>query len=196
MEILQLNYPVYQFQCDESLLQDIEKDFDKLTWMRDEHNCNTDQFHHENLFTWFHDCINQVQSIHMNTTFSLEIVACWVNKNTKLMKSPIHNHVNSILSGVMYFSDENTSPMVLYVPDPYLYTQHKQVLHLSDKEPFLKTKIYPKRGLCVLFPSSFPHETLVHKGSTTRYSIAFNTFPSGTITTNPTGRLTIKTTHI
>lgn len=191
MEILQLNFPIYKFNCDESILTDVEKQFETLVWYKDQHNFNTDQFFHKALFDWFDDCIKQVQTQHMNTNFSLKIISCWVNKNTKLMKSPKHNHINSILSGVLYFSEENTSPLTFHLPDPYNFMQHQQALYLTDKDPYIKTSITPKRGMCVIFPSSIIHETLAHREQHVRYSIAFNTFASGTLTNNPTMKLNI-----
>lgn len=191
METLQLNLPIYKFKCDESILIDIENNFENLDWSKDQHNFNTDQYYHTELFAWFNKCIREVQLQHMNQNFSLDIVTCWINKNNKLMRSPRHNHINSVLSGVLYFSDETTSPLVFQYPDPYVFMQHQNCLYLTDKDPYIRTVVYPERGSCIIFPSSIQHETLPHRDVKPRYSIAFNTFPSGLLTNNPTMKLDI-----
>lgn len=191
METLQLNLPIYKFKCSESLLLEVESGFENQIWHQDPHNYNTDQFFHHDLFSWFNECVREVQAKHMNQNFSLDIVSCWVNKNNKLMRSPRHAHINSVLSGVLYFSDEKTSPLVFQFPDPYVYMQQQNCLFISDKDPYIKTIFYPERGTCIIFPSSILHETLPHRDLKPRYSIAFNTFPSGLLTDNPTMKLDI-----
>lgn len=189
-----LSFPLYNFTCDENLLKSVESTFDQQKWMKDENNSNTDQYYHHDLFIWINDCIDQVKKIYYNDRLSLTISSCWLNKNVKLQRSPLHNHVNSILSGVLYFSDEKTSPLVFYIPNPYLKLQLDAFLHLSDTDNrFIKHQIVPKRGMLIIFPSSIMHETLAHKENHIRYSLAFNTFVSGDLIDNPTGKLNIKT---
>ncbi len=192
METIQLNLPIYKFQCDENILVDIEQKFSSLSWSKDEHNFNTDQFYQSELFSWLGSCLREVQSKHMNLDFQLDIVSCWINKNNKLMRSPRHNHINSVLSGVLYFSNESTSPLVFSFPDPYVHMQNQGCLFLTNNDPVLKTKIYPERGMCIIFPSSIQHETIPHKELQPRYSLAFNTFPNGLLTDNPTMRLDLQ----
>ena len=186
--------PLYTFQCEESLLDKVEKTFDSQHWMKDQHNYNTDQYYQPELSEWFHNCIDKVKQIHYAGDFKLEITSCWVNKNNRMMKSPLHYHYNSIVSGVLYFSNEQTSPLVFSLPNPYAFAENQRVLNLSSKYSNLRYEIFPKRGMLVIFPSSIMHETATHRENHLRYSIAFNTFMSGLVSDNPTTRLKLSLT--
>lgn len=190
-----LTIPIYTFYCDESLLKKVESTFKDQNWIKDNYNYNTEQYYHEELFSWIDSCVSQVKQIYYNNNLKLVISSCWVNKNDKLMKSPLHNHTNSILSGVLYFSEEKTSPLVFHFPNPYLHLQYESFLHLSDIDRFyIKHPVLPKRGMLIIFPSTILHETLTHKETHARYSLAFNTFVDGQLSVDPTKKLIINTT--
>lgn len=189
-----ISVPLYTFTCEEDLLKDVESTFSQQKWLKDRHNYNTEQFYHKELFDWIDSCISQVKKIYYNDDINLSICSCWLNKNDKMMKSPLHNHTNSVLSGVLYFSEEKTSPLMFHFPNPYLHLQYESFLHLSDVDRFfIKYPVIPTRGMMIIFPSTILHETVTHKENRVRYSLAFNTFVNGQLSADPTKKLVIKT---
>ena len=128
----------------------------------------------ERLFNFFKESIHhyeeEILGIEKNNIF---ITQAWMNKSVSGCHHRVHNHANSILSGVFYFQDLDDYPVVFLGP--------KQDLLLP---PFVKQTKYnceylgipAKKGDLVLFPSSLYHEVPPNQTNNIRYSLAFNTF--------------------
>jgi hypothetical protein len=105
-------------------------------------------------------------------------VSCsWFTRLKKNDAIQPHRHMHAHLTGLLYltsgsetcFQSPNEPPGIM--PDIVNYKNCYQF--------FIK----PKKGLCVLFPSSLYH-SVVQSCDKTRYSIAFNVNPTGNIGTS------------
>lgn len=111
--------------------------------------------------------------------YGCELVMCnsWATKTESTKESGLHNHSNSLLSGVVYLQ-KNTSD---------IYFENFNKPHFSV--PLKNNNIYNSQnytfkiepGLMLLFPSNTYHKVLENKFKQTRYSIAFNFLPKGKI---------------
>jgi uncharacterized protein (TIGR02466 family) len=105
-----------------------------------------------------------------------EISQMWVNKSKKFVYHNTHWHSNSFYSGVFYLT--GGSPIVFYDP---VYGRQMSSLNVwaESTQPAIKRDISP--GKLIIFPSYLQHKTLPHTNEDARYSISFNSVPSGKI---------------
>jgi uncharacterized protein (TIGR02466 family) len=108
---------------------------------------------------------------------SLRITQSWVNRNPMPTSHHKHNHSNSIVSGVYYVSD-NPSPLYLekISNSPFRLSQSKSTEYNKEH-----VGIECVKNMLVLFPSDLHHYVKTNLSEEDRYSIAFNTFFSGSI---------------
>ena len=110
----------------------------------------------------------------------LKICLMWANKSEIGQWHEAHTHPWSILSGIIYlegvsgrtwFSRQND-----YLPgNPIrLGIEKDDRLHKIHKHPL-------KAGTGLIFPSSLTHSVDANDSPIPRYSLAFNTFPTGTV---------------
>ena len=97
----------------------------------------------------------------------------WINVTQTTQDHPRHDHCNSFLSGVFYFTDAYTAPINFYNPLPirWDYTRNNWNINNSD----IWSAPVPKNSL-VLFPSYTFHEVLPSSDANNRISLAFNSF--------------------
>ena len=96
----------------------------------------------------------------------------------------IHNHLNSLISGVFYLTDG--APLYFY-ESPTESLPFKQLKDLPSVEVSTNNlnsyMVEPKKGLLVLFPSNLDHfvssKPITPLYSPLRISIAFNIIPKG-----------------
>jgi uncharacterized protein (TIGR02466 family) len=106
--------------------------------------------------------------------FSLEITTCWAIINGKMAYNSVHNHPNSILSGVyylqvpancggIYFSDPRPASQMLIPPvaEFNLWT-------------FPKVSYKPHAGTMLIFPSWLLHGVEMNMSEELRISLSFN----------------------
>lgn len=99
----------------------------------------------------------------------------WINYSNNGEGHQRHNHVNSFLSGVLYFSAQN-DPIMFHSP------VYSQLEIMSTEWTLLNSKSYSidiKTGDCVIFPSYLEHNVIHAERDYTRISIAFNVLPNG-----------------
>jgi uncharacterized protein (TIGR02466 family) len=199
-EIPILSVPIYEFFLeDNTLIQKILTDIKNIQYENNQGNLiSTEMYYNEELFSWFDQCINQVKNIYYKDSITLEIIAAWVNKTSSDMGNHhVHLHPNSIVSGCFYLTSHTSGDIEFLSTCPWtnhfktysaMNIEHK--LFLDKNSNILKTKILPEIGKLILFPSNLVHQVLpLRPDEEDRYSIAFNTFSSGTfsskkITTN------------
>lgn len=102
-------------------------------------------------------------------------IACsWFNRLKQNQGIGFHKHMHSYISGVYYLSGGseisflNSSEPSGVLPDVINYKNNYQF------------SIKPKKGLCILFPSSLQH-CVNHIDEKPRYSLAFNITPTGKV---------------
>jgi uncharacterized protein (TIGR02466 family) len=106
--------------------------------------------------------------------FSLEITTCWAIVNGKMAYNSVHNHPNSILSGVYYLqAPENCGGIFFSDPRPA-----SQMLIPPVKEfnlwTFPKVSYKPHAGMMLLFPSWLLHGVEMNMSEEFRISLSFN----------------------
>jgi uncharacterized protein (TIGR02466 family) len=106
--------------------------------------------------------------------FALNITTCWAIVNGKLASNSVHNHPNSILSGVYYLQvPENCGGIFFTDPRPA-----SQMLIPPVKEFNLwtlpKVSYKPHEGVMLLFPSWLLHGVDMNMGEGVRISLSFN----------------------
>ena len=181
--------PLYEFSCDPDLLSEVQPIILSLNYIKDElynnGDVSTEMFYQETLFKWFHECLLYVKNIYLKDELELKITSCWVNRCKKTHRIHPHIHKNSIISGVLYLSDDNVGT-TFYYPNPWTYYDNENFLTLAKSETIKHIKITtkPEPGKLVLFPSNIPHYVKPLISNTTRYTCSFNTFVKGTLEKN------------
>jgi len=199
MEILNtLNVPFYKFIADKSLTDKILHKVSNLSFLKSdrlpEQGFTFEDFYDDELFAFFDQSIKEVQSLYYHEHLTFEIVDCWVNKYSKLNKLHRHIHTNSIISGIFYCTTHTTEGTTIFeMENPWFYKNNVNTnLSIYKNYKPLSSEITAEAGTLILFPNSIPHtmKTLVNT-TTSRYSIAFNTYPTGPISLNKTSKLEI-----
>jgi hypothetical protein len=183
-EITVYAFPFYEFEAPagltERILHDVKTNVEFEPNMINEISKRNKNYFDSELFDWFDDCLNQVKKkILLNDDLNIEIVGCWANKTTKLKKLHDHSHPNSFVSGSFYLTDHDNGRTVFYSKN-YWYDGWDRVTMFGLNAPgLLEAGQYkPQAGKLIIFPSSLVHGTKVST-DLERYSLAFNTFISG-----------------
>lgn len=191
-----LNY--FEFQCEENLVDEVfrqvtslDKD-KKIYWTGAESNSQagylnkegSESYHHNELLNWVSKCFNEVSQLKYKR--NLAIIDSWLTKTGHLSSSGLHDHGMSILSGVLYFAD--SSPIEFRHDDPFFY----HIKFYRDPDTIAQSasvsRVEPKKGNFIIFPSYLLHRVTTNKNKSYRYSLAFNTFFTGEISTVRTAR--------
>ena len=129
--------------------------------------------------------IFDVTETYKNAVFSymstgMEITSSWGTRTYERCSGQFHYHANSLFSGILYFDDipENhggrlefssmSSPANAYHLEPTIVNEY-------NSKSFT---VRPEKNLCVLFPSYLYHRIQRYIGKPTRYSLAWNVFPT------------------
>lgn len=119
----------------------------------------------------------------IDKTIGFKVTGSWVVKQTPNTNPGIvHMHENSAYSAVWYFDvDEQTSPLRFYNDIP-INKVCGMNLPISEPKNMFSSDIFdfkPKKSNLIIFPSTLDHQVLVNRSNITRYSLAFNLFPTG-----------------
>lgn len=120
----------------------------------------------------------------IDKSIDFRITGSWVLKQKADTNSGIvHMHENSAYSAVWYFDvDEQTSPLRFYNDIP-INKVCGMNLPISEPKNMFTSETFdfrPKKSHLIVFPSTLDHQVLTSHSSITRYSLAFNLFPTGT----------------
>ena len=118
--------------------------------------------------------VNEILGYHAE----LKLTQSWINFNHTGTSHATHNHNNSIVSGIIYVS-EDPPPVVFY----NTIQERDMVPTIKKQTPYNSRTYYlnAQKDMLVLFPSFIPHAVVVNDNSNTRVSLAFNTFYTGVI---------------
>ena len=106
--------------------------------------------------------------------FSLKITTCWAIINRKLASNSVHNHPNSILSGVYYLkTPENCGGIFFSDPRPasQMIIQPSIEFNLWN---FPKITYKARAGTMLIFPSWLLHGVEMNMSDEDRVCISFN----------------------
>ncbi len=123
------------------------------------------------LQTYFKKIINPLSKTKISITQS------WINYTKKNGFHHEHEHPNSILSGVFYFTAEKDKDIISFRTNNFKQIQifYKEANDYNTMQTDLKVET----GDLVLFPSYIPHFVPPTQSTETRISLAFNSFYSG-----------------
>lgn len=103
------------------------------------------------------------------------ITQSWLNYNEKGKAHHLHHHMNSILSGVFYFSDENQG-ITFHTPNQPRWYFSPTERNIYNGETYT---LEVRAGDCIIFPSHLQHMVEPNTQEHTRVSLAFNVLPTG-----------------
>jgi len=183
-----LLFPVrcFSFKSSQSLLKDTYAKVQELDYRNynSEYGVGTTDDLHVNpdfydLHDWFQQCIDTLHADNSWTCDRLVLNKSWANRSDAESghhHAP-HRHPMSYLSAVYYLTE---GPPTMFV-DP-LHQREWAQLHvdggpISDATQY----VHPIPGGLFIFPSYMIHSTEPNRSTKNRFTISFNTFPSGNI---------------
>ena len=118
-------------------------------------------------------CVSDYTKLLKHNVQEVKIVSSWANKLEKQEHIQPHSHSNSYVCGVIHLSDGGD--LMLRRPDiADMFT----LVSDYEKHDDMFFRVPAFAGQLVLFPSKLIHSVLSHNDNITRYSIAFNTWPT------------------
>jgi len=116
---------------------------------------------------------------HMHYVNNFEITTSWLTKIDQGADSVLHNHNNSMLSGVLYLKVNKKSGRIRFES----FADARYLPQISKYTVFNSLDYYfePSDKLLIIFPSEMFHQVEQNKSNITRYSLAFNAIPKGLV---------------
>lgn len=113
----------------------------------------------------------------------LAVTQSWALMNPPGVGMHAHTHSNSLVSGSLYYAPlpENSGNMVFERTNGYRQIEMRVADDRTNIYNAPRNAVVPKQGDVVLFSSAILHYVDVNNSQEDRHSIAFNTFPRGTI---------------
>ena len=107
----------------------------------------------------------------------LQLDNAWVNINSKTNWNKSHIHPGSVLSGVFYLTDNNSSLEIERESDVSTYFLDYVIRSNNQTDLSYKSIIYtPTKNQLIIFPSWLKHAVLPNDSEDLRISVAFNTY--------------------
>ena len=116
-----------------------------------------------------------------NKSLEFYITQSWLNVTRQNEHHEIHNHSNSIISGVFYLTDDST----IIFNSPFVASVSKTILIDSEENNSWNFTNYDEciqtweKGTLILFPSYLTHRVPKNTSPNVRVSISFNVFVRG-----------------
>jgi hypothetical protein len=104
----------------------------------------------------------------------------WLNRTTTGAYHYQHHHVNSIVSGVLYFT-EDPAPIEFHTDKNCVWGPLKMFPTKYNQYNTHSTTVEIKQGTLLIFPSYLEHSVMRSLADTDRISLSFNTWINGTI---------------
>lgn len=129
-------------------------------------------------FNYYIDDVLQVDSQEL----TWEITTSWTTKSEPGNNSDMHNHRNSLISGVVYLETNPESGVITFNE----FNNNRLFYQMIDLK-FKNFNIYnsslwsvpPQNYMMIFFPSVLLHQVTKNMSSHVRHSLAFNFFPKG-----------------
>ena len=192
-----ISIPFYEFHSGRELAEEVLADVKTKNFIVDapEQGYISDNYYHEKLFEFFENSVKSVKSLYYKDTVDFPIVDCWVNEYKTMTRLRKHYHPNSVICGVYYLTEHDKNYSTIFnANNPWTYSTTANSLDVVKNDIPLSGELIPEVGKLILFPASLIHymTTISPKDKIYRYTIAFNTFPNGVVSTAPTMKLQIK----
>jgi len=139
------------------------------------------------LFAEIQKCIDQVATKHFKNT-QLAICDSWITRGKFGQKCEPHHHSYSIFSGLLYMTDQERSETIFTLTDPF-FSRLEYLFGPGMNEQPYKFTVKPKKGKLIIWDSSIKHKIGTVAEKNTRYTLAFNTWPTGLVSQIPSMKL-------
>ena len=127
------------------------------------------------------DCLNQwcinIYAPRNPESFKLKITQSWLNYTKPGEHHDRHYHPNSIVSGAIYIDTNPVQDQIIFNSGK-MYDYYIPWIALNQFNSMESTISLDKKDI-VLFPSNLNHSVPENTGTTTRVSLAFNSFFEG-----------------
>lgn len=122
---------------------------------------------------------NYVKDI-IKSQLEIYITNSWVNRTTKNQQHFLHNHSNSILSGVYYINVDDSNPSITFnrMQSPFFLNFIPNEFTIFNSTEWT---IPVENNTLIIFPSTMYHYVKPNETDNERVSLAFNTFVRGNI---------------
>jgi uncharacterized protein (TIGR02466 family) len=123
-------------------------------------------------------CLEHAQTYYtdvMKYDYKLHMTNSWLNVTQENQAHDMHNHNNSVLSGVLYIKTKNSTPSITFsrLNPPLLLNVKAEEYNFFNS---LEWELPVDNNCIVIFPSQYFHYVKKNITSNERISIAFNTF--------------------
>ena len=151
--------------------------------------------YNEKLFNWLNTCIAEAVNYYFwGKQIDFAICDAWLTKGTSLKTVTAHYHQNSVLSGILYLTDNNS--YTAFEIKPRELEHVKQIISIEDAD-IRHIKIPSQRGKLILYPSRLLHRVKVfNHQKNVRHTYVFNSFPTGCVSNNSSAMLEYKVQNI
>tara|TARA_A100001234_G_C12461520_1_gene315407 strand:- start:48 stop:638 length:591 start_codon:yes stop_codon:yes gene_type:complete len=136
-----------------------------------------DKFPQEKANLFFHFLKYKNEVLKFNST-EFRITTSWGTKTLPNGYSQFHNHTNSVYSCVFYFDDVSGGNIEFTTTNNSFQLNAPSEVNILNLRNFFIT---PRKNLLLIFPSYLLHRVAENNSEQTRYSLAFNIFPTGSI---------------
>ena len=171
---------IYNLSSEETMLIETEKTRPNYGG----NSTSTDSYvlnNYKSIKSFIVDEVNKLfyKKLHVNTNVAIDITQSWFNYNKKGNTHHIHNHRNSVISGIMYL--QGTSGATIFKRPNDLGIASLFDFDTTQINEFNNNEFYinPEIGKLILFPSMMEHYVAENKNDETRITLSFNTFFKG-----------------
>jgi len=130
------------------------------------------------------DCVHDYTlGVMGQPSLRLKITTSWLTKTSTLGYSKVHSHFNSFISGVVHLegtASDNDGPFIVEAPtvNSSFILEDPVELTMMNSATW---RFPPVKNRLLLFPSYLRHAIGTHYSRHDRHSLAFNTYPVGSI---------------
>lgn len=120
--------------------------------------------------------------LRMKDENDIYITQSWVNLSAPDQFHPKHKHPNSVISGVMFFDENNDGslPPIRFHRTLEMFPLEFEFDDLNESNSGCRS-FATEQGTLILFPSLLEHDVAKNKSDKARTSISFNTFVRGAV---------------
>jgi len=120
--------------------------------------------------------------LRMQDENTIYITQSWVNHSDPEHFHHKHKHPNSVISGVMFFDENNDGslPPIRFHRSLDMFPLEFEFDDLNESNSDCRS-FETVQGSLILFPSLLEHDVAINRSDRTRTSISFNTFVRGAI---------------
>jgi uncharacterized protein (TIGR02466 family) len=120
--------------------------------------------------------------LQMKDENEIYITQSWVNKSSSNQFHHKHKHPNSVISGVMYFDENNDEslPPIRFHRTLAMFPLEFEFDNLNESNADCRS-FETVQGSLILFPSLLEHDVEKNRSDRARTSISFNTYVRGVV---------------